>query len=783
MQRHARRRSAIPLGPLKLEAEQGYLDKAVRGGMSAFIRHAAEQLREADLPDEKAQALNQLRAACEKYASLSPAERRPLIARAESLLKDIPPPKKPRTHEAEVSWDDPVTALTGVGPARAELLARLGITSIGDLLQHYPARYEDRRRLVRLAEIQHGQTVTLKVTVAGRGAVIRRGRRRVTRVPVTDGDATGELVWFNQPYRVEQFKGGDELVVVGAARVRSGQVSLTVAECETAGSEDELQAGRIVPVYPTIGGLSQRMLRRLVHQCLTRCRALPEDRLPEGLRERRELVGFEEALRETHFPSGQAAQRRARRRLAYEELFMLQLRLARRRHQVKRTDEGRTLADTDARADLEGCLPFELTGAQQRVMDEIAADLASPTPAQRLIHGEVGSGKTVVAALALLVAARCGSQAAVMAPTEVLAEQHFLTLGELLKPLGLSPVLLTASLSPAERREVHEALASGKAGCAVGTHALFSEGVRFADLGVVIIDEQHRFGVRQRGLLTAKGARPNVFVMSATPIPRTLALTAYGDFDISVLDELPPGRKAPETRLLAAEDRDEAYAFLKEEVGAGRQAYIVCPAIEQSVEEIAAARERFEALRAGELCGLRLALLHGRMDPGERRETMAAFREGNLDVLVSTSLIEVGVDVANASVMVIENAERFGLAQLHQLRGRISRSSHQPYCLMLASDVSPEALDRLRVLVRTHDGFEIAEEDLRRRGPGELAGFRQHGLPDMRMADLLGDTIALAQAREDAIALVEADPELQAPELAGLRETVGDPRGNEPWTL
>jgi len=685
--------------------------------------------------------------------------------------------------QAAVGWDDPLGSLSGVGPARAELLARLGLRTIGDLLRHYPARYEDRRKLVRLAEVQHGQTAAVKVTVAGRGSVLRRGRRRLVRVPVEDAGTHGELVWFNQPYRASQFEPGEQLVVIGTARVRSGQVSLTVAECEAADADDHLQTGRIVPIYATTSGLSQRMLRGLVHQALTRCGRLPGDPLPEELLARCELMAFDEALAQVHFPSGQASARRARHRIAYQELFMLQLQLARRRRQVKTAERGRTLADNAALPDLDRHLPFELTGAQRRVMAEVAADLASPIPAHRLIHGEVGSGKTVVAALALLIAARAGSQAVVMAPTELLAEQHFLTLSELLRPLGVSPVLLTASLVPAERARVHEALASGEASCAVGTHALFSQGVQFADLGVAVIDEQHRFGVRQRGLLAAKGARPNVFVMSATPIPRTLALTAYGDFDVSVLDELPPGRKAPRTRLLSAKERAKAYAFVTEQVAAGRQAFVVCPAIEQSEEEIAAATERFDQLQADELRDLRLGLVHGRMPTDRRQATMAAFREGRLDALVATSLVEVGVDVPNASVMVIENAERFGLAQLHQLRGRVSRSSHQPHCLMIASAASPEALERLQVLERTHDGFEIAEEDLRRRGPGELEGLRQHGLPDLRMADLLGDTRTLAQAREDAFGLIDSDPELAAPEHAALHEALSKLEGSDPWTL
>jgi len=502
------------------------------------------------------------------------------------------------------------------------------------------------------------------------------------------------------------------------------------------------------------------------------------------MRVRRELMPLPEALAEVHFPTGETARREARRRIAYHELFALQLALALRRRQVREPVVEGGLSAPQACDELLASLPFEPTRAQRRVIAEVEADLAAAEPAHRLIHGEVGSGKTVVAAAALLVAARAGAQGAVMAPTELLAEQHHATLSELLTPLGVAPVLLTGSLPPEERRAAREAVASGRAACAVGTHALFSEGVEFPRLALVIVDEQHRFGVRQRARLAAKGDRPNVLVMSATPIPRTLALTAYGDFDVSTIDELPPGRRRPETVLLPRDERERAWEFAREQLAQGRQAYVVCPHIEESDElDVAAATATFQELAAGPLAGTRLGLIHGRMPPEQRHAAMNAFRDGGLQVLVATNLIEVGVDVPNAAAMVIESAERFGLAQLHQLRGRVSRSSHQPHCLLVAGDCGPDAFERLAIMTRTHDGFEIAEEDLRVRGPGELAGLRQHGFEALRVAGLLADTAALAQAREDAFALVDDDPELSAPGHEGLAGLLARLETSDLWTL
>jgi ATP-dependent DNA helicase RecG len=643
---------------------------------------------------------------------------------------------------APLNWDDPVTELMGVGPVRAESLAALGIRTIGDLLSHYPSRYEDRRNILSLAGLRHGETAVVRVRVTGKGRVHRRGRRSTVRTPVTDGDTLAELVWFNQPYRASSHVRGDRLLVVGTARIESGKTSITVREVEPDREDDgPHDTGGIVPVYRATEGLAQRGLRELVAQALRRCERLPDDPIPEDLRVARGLVGLSEALPEVHFPTSDDTRRVARRRMAYQELFALQLVLALRRRQVKSADGGGGMRAPGAVEELAARLPFELTGAQRRVIAEVAEDLAARAPAHRLIHGEVGSGKTVIAAAALLPAP--------------------------------------------ERNAVREALASGELACVVGTHALISEGVEFANLGLAIIDEQHRFGVRQRARLTvSRGRQPDLLIMSATPIPRTLALTAWGDFDVSVLDELPPGRKRPKTKLVAADKREAIWAGVARRLAQGRQAYVVCPAIDESEElDIAAATAVHEELATGPLADWRVELIHGRMDAARRREVMARFRDGETDVLVATSLIEVGVDVPNATVMVIQSAERFGLAQLHQLRGRVSRASHQPHCLLLPGDCGPESFERLAAVARMHDGFEIAEEDLRRRGQGELDGTAQHGLDASGLGTLLADTTALAQAREDAFALVEADPDFAAPGHEGLAALAESIRNADVWTL
>ncbi len=775
------------LAALHRELQGGCTD-SVPGGVTALTARLADTLARADLPERARESLQRLARDMAGYAQLSPERRSPLARRAVRLLEAIAPAKParrskpPAAGRGPLTLDDPVTALAGVGPARTEMLARIGLHTIGDLLRHPPMRYEDRRRVLTLPELHHGHSAVVRVRVARRGR--RSGRRRgaAAIVPVESGGIEGELLFFGRPWVIEQLNPGDELLVVGTARVQSGKVAIAVTECEAIDPDGPASPGGIVPVYPATEGLSQRMLRGWIAQALERCPP-PADPLPERLRARRGLPELGAALREMHAPADLPAARRARHRLAYDELLALQLALARRRAEARAPSPESALCVEGAVAQFTATLPFTPTRAQQRVMAEVARDLAADEPAHRLVHGEVGSGKTVIAALAMMAAARSGRQAAMMAPTELLAEQHHDTLRELLAPAGIDPVLLTGGMTPRERAAAYDALAEGRVPCAVGTHALFSERLVFADLAVAVIDEQHRFGVRQRARLSAKGARPNVFVMSATPIPRTLALAVWGDFDVSVLDELPPGRKVPQTRLLPASERAAAWEFVRGQVGDGRQAYVVCPAIDESEQEMAAAGATFEELAGGPLADLRLGLVHGRLDTGVRREVMRKFRDGAIDVLVATSLIEVGVNVPNATTIVIENAERFGLAQLHQLRGRVARAGWRPHCLLVSGTRSPEALERLAVLVRTADGFEIAEEDLRRRGPGELAGVRQSGLPDLHIAGIIADTAALAEAREDAFDAVARDPHLLQAEHAGLRGLLERVSATAAWTL
>ncbi|MFP4249220.1 MAG: ATP-dependent DNA helicase RecG [Armatimonadota bacterium] len=785
---------------LRLERRRG-CDDSVPGGVEEMIRHVVGQLSGAGIPGPARESLRRLERDARRYHQLPVAQREPLVTRAEKLLDAIVPDQAMTRDEhsrqerpqgdadrkdadeggaSPLALHDSVTELKGVGPSRSEALARLNIECFGDLLLHCPSRYDDRRQVLTMRELRHGQSAVVRVTISGKGRRTNPFRGAAAVIPARSGGVEGELLFFGRPWLVESLSEGDELLAIGTVKIDDGKPTLSVSEFETLAG-DLSEAARIVPVYPTTDGVSQSMLRSWMEQTLERC-PLPDDPLPERLRERRGLMALPQALREMHCPSDLPATRASRHRLAYQELLGLQLALALRRGKAKAPAPGSALEVAGARDELVSGLPFTPTSAQDRVMGEIAADLGCDAPAHRLIHGEVGSGKTVVAALALAAAARAGAQAAMMAPTEILAEQHHESLRELLGPLGIEPVLLTGSLPGAERVAALEALAEGRTSCAVGTHALFSEGVEFANLAVAVIDEQHRFGVRQRARLSRKGERPNVFVMSATPIPRTLALAVHGDFDISVIDELPPGRRDPETRLLPEGQRDAAWAFVRERVAEGRQAYVVCPAIDPS-EEMAAATETFEALAGGPLADLRLGLVHGRLEAEARHEAMRAFREGETDVLVATSLIEVGVNVTNASTIVIENAERFGLAQLHQLRGRVARAGWQPHCLLLTGSGKPETLDRLAVLTRTSDGFEIAEEDLRRRGPGELDGVRQSGLPDFRIASLIADTGALVDAREDAFAIIERDPLLERPEHLALRELVRRARSSDMWTL
>ncbi len=671
----------------------------------------------------------------------------------------------------------PLQYLTGIGPHRARLLAKLGLETVEDALFYLPARHEDRSRLTPLGSLKLGEVTTVTGTVRGVSPP-PRGRPRVPLI-VTLGDGTGFLsaLWFNQPYLDRVFKRGQRLLIHGKVdRYKSGPLQIVVKDYEiieeepSEGADETIHTGRLVPVYRLTHGLSARSMRRLMKRLVDDHVERVEEPLPAPLRERRRLASLHEALRAGHFPETEGDQVAARRRLVYDDFLLLELGLAiRRQRQGRRPGLAMNPPGMLARR-LLASLPYALTGAQQRVWREIRVDMAQPYPMNRLLQGDVGSGKTVVAALAMLTAIEAGHQAALMAPTEILAEQHLMTLTQLLAPLEIPVTLLTNAVKGKARASVLRAMARGEIGCVVGTHALVQERVQFHRLGLAVVDEQHRFGVAQRALLRGKGESPDVLVMTATPIPRTLALTLYGDLDVSVLDELPPGRRRVVTVARPESKRPEIYEFMRGRIAEGRQAYVVYPLVEESeVSDLRAATDMAERLQQDVFPGLRIGLLHGRLGFQEKERVMREFKGGAVHILVSTTVIEVGIDVPNASVMLIEHAERFGLSQLHQLRGRVGRGAWKSYCILMSDATSEEAKQRLAAMTETHDGFKIAEVDLRLRGPGDFFGTRQSGLPEFRVADLLRDGAALAVARQDAIGLVREDPSLARPEHRALR--------------
>ncbi len=670
----------------------------------------------------------------------------------------------------------PVRYARGVGPARAQLLERLGVRTVAELLYRLPRRLEDRSHLRPIAQLAGGTTDTVQGMVS-RVTQFRPRRRRdlvLVKAAVTDGTGVLQAVWYNQPYLARQLPVGGRVILHGRVVRRGGEVQMVSPEFEVVedGEDAEtLHAGRIVPVYGSTEGLSQRTLRGIVARALDDHAGSVEEWMPAEILAHYGFPSLGEALREAHFPQSLPSWETARNRLVFEELLLFQLLVLRQR--AAWTAETRAVPYGDAGpllARFLGSLPYRLTAAQRRVLGEILRDLDGPHPMNRLLQGDVGSGKTVVAAAALLRAVGGGAQGALMAPTEILAEQHYLTLRRLLEPLGVTVQLLVGSLPRAERQEALARASDGRADVVVGTHALIEEDVAFHRLGLVVVDEQHRFGVAQRAALRRKWERPDVLVMTATPIPRTLALTLYGDLDVSVLDELPPGRSPIRTVHRAGQLRPKVYEFVRAQVAQGRQAYIVCPLIEESDKlQAEAATELASRLREGPLRGLRVEVVHGRLRVEERDRVMEALRAGEIDVLVATTVIEVGIDVPNATVMVIEDADRFGLAQLHQLRGRVGRGAHQSYCILVADPRTEEARARLRVMVETTDGFQIAQRDLELRGVGELlGGRRQHGISDFRVADLLRDHRWVERAREEALRIVAQDPALGRPEHRGL---------------
>ncbi len=669
-----------------------------------------------------------------------------------------------------LTLDTPVTYLKGVGPARAAMLARLGITAAGDLLRHVPHRYEDATTVTRIQQAVVGADVTVLGQVIAKGVLPTRKGLRVFQAVLQDASGMIEVAWPGQPFLDRQINKGDWLLCTGAVRFFHGR-RLQPREFVNLGPDEEgTGEGRVLAVYPSTEGMSVRVLRALVQQYLDQLLPLVEELLGADVLAAADVPPLPEAFRLVHRPQSVAEAHRGRSRLAFEELLCVQL-LHRRANQLMReTRGGRAFENRrDLTSKLRAALPYTLTGAQVRAVKEIVADMGSPRRMHRLLQGDVGAGKTVVAVFSALLAMENGAQVALMAPTELLAEQHARSIAALLAPLGIVPVLLTGRLGAKDKRAALSRIASHEPVLAIGTHALLQQDVHFANLGLAIIDEQHRFGVEQRATLSNKGESPDVLLMSATPIPRSLALTLYGDLDVSVLDERPPGRQPITTVLRPESGRAKVFEFVDTQLAAGRQAYVVYPLIETSEKvDLKAATDMFEDLVAGPLAGRRVALLHGRL-PGEARDAiMRQFRDGELDVLVATTVIEVGIDVGNATVMVIEHPERFGLSQLHQLRGRVGRGAEQSYCILLG-DVGAEAAERLGLFTATEDGFEIARADLQLRGMGDLFGAKQHGLPAFRIADPLRDDALNETARQVADRLLREDPELERPEHRGLR--------------
>jgi ATP-dependent DNA helicase RecG len=684
------------------------------------------------------------------------------------VKRDVP-------RQTRLRLDTPVTYLKGVGPARAEALKRLGVVTAGDLLYHIPHRYEDASTVASIASLEPGMQGTVVGRVISKGVLPTRKGLRIFQAVLRDDTGMIEVSWPGQPFLDRTIDKGDVLLVSGSVRFFHGR-QLQPREFVNLGDEDDtLAEGMVLSVYPATEGLSFKVIRGIIDAHLDELLALVTEYLPPDVLRGAAVPAIRDALRMVHRPSSLGEAMEGRARLAFEELLFVQLlqqrakALAREARRGIRFENRRQLTTR-----LREALPFTLTAAQSRVLREIFADMCSERRMQRLLQGDVGSGKTIVALFSALLAMENGFHAAIMAPTELLAEQHARSIGRLLEPLGITPLLVTGGLRAKERLDVAARLADPSPALVVGTHALVQEATAFGRLGLAVVDEQHRFGVEQRKALGAKGEAPDVLLMTATPIPRSLALTLYGDLDLSVIDERPPGRLAITTALRPEAARERVLQFVDRELAKGRQAYVVYPVIEESEKtDLKAATTMFEILAAGAFASRRVALLHGRIPSDERDAIMRRFRDGELDVLVATTVIEVGIDVANATVMLIEHPERFGLSQLHQLRGRVGRGAEASYCILLG-DVSPETKHRLDVFVGSDDGFVIAREDLRLRGMGDLFGERQSGVATFRVADPLRDELLNETARDAADRLLAEDPELESAANAPIRRVLGE---------
>lgn len=802
---------------LELEQEQGYRDRAVIGGLARFADAWREQARR-EIDDEawivriykQMESYSRLTTQNERQTSLKAlrdllaldhgADSTPVVeAHVESAAESAPAVRKDRPESAttrqrrsgrskeppikpeDAGLDSPVTVLSGVGPTQSKRLGRLGLHTIRELLYFFPRRYDDFSTLKTINQLEYGEEVTIMGRIWNVGTRRTRSGKIVTTAIVEDGTGTIEVTWFNQPHVEKALKPKRQIVLSGRVDEYLGRLTFNSPQWEPL-DRQLLHTARLVPVYPLTEGISARWLRRLMKRTVDYWSHRVPDHLPVELRKRVGLFDLETALRQIHFPDDSGRLKKARYRLAFDELFVIQVGVLRQRYEWQ-SEPGQAIAvEDDTLQQFILSLPFSLTSAQQRVLGEIVQDIRRDRPMRRLLQGDVGSGKTVVAAAAMALTRAAGAQAALMAPTEILAEQHYQTISGFFGALegpqdkevaGLPSVrLLTGSTRAAEREATYLGLAGGGIDIIVGTHALIQEGVQFQRLALAIIDEQHRFGVAQRAALRQKGYNPHVLVMTATPIPRSLALTVYGDLDLSVIDEMPPGRKPVQTRVLLPTERERAYGFVRRQIEKGRQAFIICPLVEESEKvEARAAVEEHRRLQTHVFPDLRLGLLHGRLKGEDKEAVMGQFVRRELDILVSTSVVEVGIDVANASVMLVEGANRFGLAQLHQFRGRVGRGEHPSYCLLVADSTTDASEERLKAIETTHDGFELAEKDLELRGPGEFFGTRQSGVPELQLASI-ADLRLLELARSEAQRLFEQDPELASPDLRLLVQQV-----------
>ncbi|MFH1560298.1 MAG: ATP-dependent DNA helicase RecG [Chloroflexota bacterium] len=793
---------------LSLERQKGYNDTAVVGGLDRFLARWLEKPPAG--PSNPGSAGPAIEVPTRGYAHITGIERKRWVedtlklleARPDTPVKNVPTPKRRATRPSASrrretdpahSLASPVTVLPRVTPNLAGRLKRLGVNTVRDLLYLFPRRHNDFGKLCKVVDLEVDAEQTVMVNVWEAREVLLGGRHKATEAVVGDDTGNVRVVWFNQPYLARRFKPGTRLVLSGKVSIFKDARVLESPEYEALQDGEELiHTGRLVPVYPLTEGLTPRTVRRLVKETLDTWSSHIQDPLTETMRQRAGLLELPQAISQAHYPQDEESKAAARRRLAFDELFMMQLYVFSRRREWREARGAAPLPRNQEMLDaFFSRLPFALTGAQEKALGEILGDMEKERPMSRLLQGDVGSGKTAVAFAALLSTLANGYQGAFMAPTEILAQQHFNSISLLLEglprpeshdnwfsfqlntfPRPFSVGILIGSHSSKQKREIQEMMSQGTLDMVVGTHALVQQSVELPRLALAVVDEQHRFGVMQRASLRQKGETPHLLVMSATPIPRSLALTLYGDLDISVLDELPPGRQTIRTRKVAPERRRGAQEFLRREVKQGHQVFVICPLIEESeVLQARAATTEFNHLSTEVFPDLSLGLLHGRMPFKEKEEVMARFQRGDLDILVSTPVVEVGIDNPNATVILIEGADRFGLAQLHQFRGRVGRGKHLSYCLLMSDFPSAVARERLEVLERVSDGFAVAEEDLRFRGPGDYFGTRQSGLPDLRMARL-SDQDILALARQEASTLLKEDPNLSSPQHQLLAQSL-----------